>query len=155
MIEWQPSFFDKKKKNKDDACDFFHVNIYDIFRHEPEFVEKCTDNNDRMLEKYILKLANPELSAFDQIHILKYENGNYDLHFTGHARDVNDEIIEFINYCTDVLGIDFMHKGNFSENDIRDLKLGAFSRVWPTQIRIENVYYTLSLTLYDIPTQKQ
>jgi hypothetical protein len=143
---------DQKKKQKDDACDFFHVDIYNIFKHEPEFVEKYDNMQGQTVEKYALKPDKPELSTFSQIHIIKYGNGNYDLHFTGNVKNLNTEMIDFINYCAGVLGPDFMHKKNYSpDDDIRDMRLGVFSRVWPRQIRIENVYYTLSLTLYDIP----
>jgi hypothetical protein len=144
---------EQEKTQKEDASDFFHVDIYDVFKHDPEFVEKYDNMQGQTVEKYTFKLSKPELSTFTQIHILKYGNGNYDLHFTSNVRELNTEMIDFINYCAGVLGPDFMQKTTYAKNDdLRDMRLGVFSRVWPKQVRIENVYFTLSLTLYDIPS---
>jgi hypothetical protein len=146
---------EQKKEQKDDASDFFHINIYNVFIHDPEFVEKCDHVQGQTVEKYTLKLSKPELSTFDQVHILKYENGNYDLHFTGNVEELTAEMIDFVNYCASVLGPDFMQKTSYAgDKDARDMRLGIFSRVWPKQVRIENIYFTLSLTLYDIPSPK-
>jgi hypothetical protein len=144
---------DKKKRQKDDIDDFFHVNIRNIFKHEPEFVEKYNDGNGKVVEKYMLGLQKPELSSFNQINILRYENGNYDLFFTGQTEVISEDMIDFVNYCADVLGDDFMRKKSFSEKDIRDMNLGVFSRIWHDRVRIENIYYTLTLTLYNICPQ--
>jgi hypothetical protein len=149
----QPPVHVPQKKQKEDACDFFSVDIYNIFKHKPAFAEKYTDGIGRTVEKYILKPDKWELSAFNRIDVLKYENGHYDLHFSGEEKTLNSEIIEFINYCTSVLGPDFMQKQDLSADDTRDMKLGAFSRVWNRHLRIENIYFTLSLTLYDITPQ--
>ncbi|MDR1938417.1 MAG: hypothetical protein LBQ73_07955 [Tannerellaceae bacterium] len=143
-----------RKRQKDDACDFFTIDIYNIFKHEPELVEKYDYAEGRPVEKYMLKLNTLELSVFNHLDILKYENGNYDLVFTSKTNEVSNDLKEFLEYCTGVLGVDFMQKGNFSDGDVRDLRLGIFSRVWRRQIRIENVYFTLSMTLWDIPAQK-
>ncbi|MDR1257893.1 MAG: hypothetical protein LBK65_01240 [Tannerellaceae bacterium] len=142
-----------KKKQKDDISDFFNVNILNIFVHEPEFIEKYCAGDGLSVEKYILKLQKRELSSFNQITILRYENGNYDLLFTGDAVEVNTEMENFVNYCVRSLGEDFMRKNDFSEKDVRDIRLGIFSRIWYGRVRIENIYFTLSLTLHDIHPQ--
>ncbi|MDR2389466.1 MAG: hypothetical protein LBD89_06760 [Tannerellaceae bacterium] len=144
---------ENKKKPKDDACDFFHVDIYNIFKHNPEFLEKGLGSDGGPVERYVLPLEIPELSVFRQVNITKYANGRYDLHFLSKSNEVPQELKEFIAYCSDVLGPDFMQKKHFSEDDVRDLRLGVFSRVWRRQMRIENINFTLSLTLIDIPPQ--
>ncbi|MDR1918526.1 MAG: hypothetical protein LBQ65_02635 [Tannerellaceae bacterium] len=143
-----------KRKQKDDACDFFTIDIYHIFKHEPEFVEKYEDDYGQTVEKYTLKLNTLELSVFNQVNILRYENGDYDLLFTSNSNVVSSELKDFVAYCADVLGPDFMQKRQFNDEDVRDLRLGIFSRVWRREIRIENVYFTLSLSLYGIPAPK-
>ncbi|MDR2810496.1 MAG: hypothetical protein LBB84_08100 [Tannerellaceae bacterium] len=148
------SLSDNKKKQKDDACDFFHIDIYNIFKHNPEFFEKGESTDGRPIDKYILPLKTPELSVFLQVNISKYENGRYDLHFLSKSNEIPQELKDFIEYCADVLGADFMQKKYFSEDDVRDLRLGVFSRVWRREIRIENIYFTLSLTLFNIPPQE-
>jgi hypothetical protein len=142
-----------KKNQKDDACDFFNIDIYNIFKHNPEFLEKGENAEGRPVERYILPLEIPELSIFRQVNVSKYENGRYDLHFLSKSNEVPQELKDFIEYCADVLGPDFMQKKYFSDDDVRDLRLGVFSRVWRRQMRIENINFTLSLTLLDIPPQ--
>jgi hypothetical protein len=149
-----PVLSDNKKKQKDDACDFFHIDIYNIFKHNPDFVEKSEDADGQVVEKYTLPLRTPELSVFIQVNVTRYANGRYDLHFLSKTNEVSQELIEFVNYCADVLGSDFMQKGHFSDKDVRDIRLGVFSRVWRREIRIENIYFSLSLTLYGIPPQE-
>ncbi|MDR1556627.1 MAG: hypothetical protein LBS88_06305 [Tannerellaceae bacterium] len=144
---------ENKKTHKDDACDFFNVKIYHIFTHKPVFVERCEHENGQSVEKFTLELSQTELSTFDHLDIFKYENGNYDLLFTGNETKLTAELIDFINYCVGVLGPDFLQKKEISREDIRDMRLGIFSRTWHKQIRIENIYYKFSLTLYDIRPQ--
>ncbi|MDR2117977.1 MAG: hypothetical protein LBP25_00365 [Tannerellaceae bacterium] len=149
-----PAPSDNKKKQKDDACDFFHIDIYNIFKHNPVLLEQSVDAEGKPLEKYMLSLKTPELSVFTQVNISKYESGHYDLQFLSRSNEVPEELKEFITYCADVLGPDFMQKKYFSADDVRDLRLGVFSRVWRREIRIENIYFSLSLTLFRIPPPK-
>jgi hypothetical protein len=142
-----------EKKQKNDACDFFNVKIYDIFSHQPEFIEKTKSGNGKLVEKFTLKLNEPELSTFNLLNVFRYENGNYDLVFTGNEMQIKTDLIDFIHYCVNVLGADFMQKKEFSQEDVRDMRLGIFSRVWHGQARIENIRFRLSLTLYNITPQ--
>ena len=96
---------------------------------------------------------NVELSTFNLLDVFRYENGNYDLVFTGNEMQVKTELIDFIHYCVNVFGADFMQKKEFSQEDVRDMRLGIFSRVWHGQARIENINFRLSLTLYNIVPQ--
>jgi hypothetical protein len=43
-----------------------------------------------------------------------------------------------------------MKKEGITDSDIRDLSLGAFSRVWVNQIHFNNIFLYQSLTLYGI-----
>jgi hypothetical protein len=144
-------FFETGKTPKEDICDFFHVNIYSIFKHSPELVERRKDADGGNVEVYTLKLAKPELNIFHQVDILKREDGSYDLHFSSRTNRMSEELTAFIHYCVDVLGPDFMQKRGISDSDLRDMGLGVFSRIWIEQVRIENIYFTLSLTLYITP----
>jgi hypothetical protein len=38
--------------------------------------------------------------------------------------------------------------------DANDLRLGAFSRFWLGKVRIDNVYLSLNITLYNIRPEK-
>jgi hypothetical protein len=146
---------DNRKKQKEDACDFFSVDIYNIFKHKPELLEKGEDAEGRPVEKYTLELKPLELAVFHRVNVIKYETGHYDLCFSSKTNKVSEELKEFINYCANVLGLDFMQKGVFSNTeDVRDIRLGVFSRVWRREIRIENIYFTLTLVLYGIPPHK-
>jgi hypothetical protein len=144
---------ENKKKQKDDACDFFNVKIYNIFMHEPVFTKKLELGNGKSVDKFTLNLNKPELSTFNHLDIFKYENGHYDLFFIGNELQMKPELVDFIHYCVGVLGPDFMRKKEFSQEDVRDMKLGIFSRIWREQVRIENIHFKLSLTLYDITPQ--
>ena len=152
-VRTPPSLPKNEKKQRNDACDFFNVMIYDIFSHKPEFMEKTKSGNGKVAEKFTLRLNEPELSTFNLLDVFRYENGNYDLVFTGNEMQVKTELIDFIHYCVNVFGADFMQKKEFSQEDVRDMRLGIFSRVWHGQARIENINFRLSLTLYNIVPQ--
>jgi hypothetical protein len=140
----------EEKKEKDDFGDFFSINIYNIFQYNPALTGKKEGAAGKGIEIYTLKLNGLELSTFHQVDVIRYENGHYDLVFSSSVTEIKDDLKAFIHFCVDNLGPDFMQKEGFTAKDAQDIGLGVFSRVWCENIRIENVYYTLSMTLYDI-----
>jgi hypothetical protein len=146
---------EKKKRQKDDISDFFDVDICNIFKHEPEPADSKGAAGGEPVSKYVLGLTKPELSVFNRVDIFLHAGGSYDLHFTGNSETISDDLIAFVNYCAGKLGPDFMQKKAFSENDARDMWLGVFSRIWNGRMRIENIHFTLSLTLYNIHPKQE
>jgi hypothetical protein len=139
-----------KKKPEGFACEFFNVSIYDIAQHNPELVEKGIDAHGHATEIYSLNLAEPEMALFHHVDVRKYANGNYDLRFTSQRNELTEEVSDFVDFCIEALGPDFMRKTNICNDDVRDMRLGVFSRIWAGRVRIENIDFTLSLTLYNI-----
>ncbi|MDR1357728.1 MAG: hypothetical protein LBJ58_08680 [Tannerellaceae bacterium] len=137
----------KKKRQRGGIGDFFNIDIYNVFNYKPKAVGGDAS-------KYALSLEKTELSSFNHVDIILHSGGSYDLHFTGNTETISKDMTDFVDYCAGALGPDFMQKKTFSENDARDMPLGAFSRIWYGRMRIENVHYTLSLTLYNIQPAK-
>jgi hypothetical protein len=148
-LNWPPAAAHKEER-KEDFGDFFKVNIYDIFRYKPVPAETNEPAEGKSAGKYTLALNEPELATFSQADIIRYGNGNYDLVFSSEINEVNEDVKAFIDFCVQKLGPDFMHKEAFTASDAQDALLGVFSRVWYNEIRIDNVYFTLTLTLFDI-----
>ncbi|GHT36383.1 hypothetical protein AGMMS49574_28020 [Bacteroidia bacterium] len=138
------------KEKKEEFRGFFKINIYSIFKYNPVLTGEKEKVMGKWVETYSLLLDEPELASFQQVKILKYENGHYDLVFSSTQQAISSELKEFINFSVEQLGPDFMHKGEFTDADANDIALGAFSRIWYNKLRIDNVYFTPSLTLYDI-----
>jgi hypothetical protein len=136
-------------KKKNDISDLFRINIYDIFKYAPKLVETITLQGETA-EKYSVKLPNPELGTFDKADIIKYPNGAYDLIFAGNINEISKELKEFVDFCVSKYGKDFMNKEGIVRQDHCDLVLGVFSRVWHNKLRIENVNFTISLSMYHI-----
>ncbi|MDR1203073.1 MAG: hypothetical protein LBL58_15785 [Tannerellaceae bacterium] len=144
----------KKKKEEEDVADFFTVNIYDMFKYEPVSVRKGKGANGHPVEIFELELPELELSAFFKVEIHQYENKRYDLVFISKTNEAGDRLKQFIDFSGKAFGPDFMQKGNFNANDLRDTALGVFSRIWYNKVRIENASFTLTLTLYGITPER-
>jgi hypothetical protein len=140
----------EKEKEEEDVADFFTVNIYDIFKYEPVSIRKDKGANGRPAEIFELELPELELSVFFKVEIHLYENKCYDLVFISRTNEASDRLKQFIDFSGKVFGPDFMQKGSFNANDLRDAALGVFSRIWYNNVRIENTSFTLALTLYGI-----
>ncbi|MDR1160877.1 MAG: hypothetical protein LBK45_00920 [Tannerellaceae bacterium] len=138
------------EKAVEDIADFFSVNIYDIFKHNPKSVRRGKGANGHPMELFALELPKLELSTFFRVLILQYENKRYDLVFISNTNEASDSLKKFIDFSCKAFGPDFMRKGSFNANDIRDAALGVFSRIWYNKARIENASLTLTLTLYGI-----
>jgi hypothetical protein len=149
-----PAFLPSKKKEEEDVADFFTVNIYDIFKYEPKPVRKGKGANGHPVEIFELELPELELSAFFKVEIHQYENKRYDLVFISHTNEAGDRLKQFIDFSGKVFGPDFMQKGSFNDNDLRDAALGVFSRIWYNKVRIENTSFTLTLTLYGLTPER-
>jgi hypothetical protein len=143
-----------EKKEKEDVADFFTVNIYDIFKYGPEPVRKGKGANGHPVEIFELELPELELSAFFKVEIHQYENKKYDLVFISNTNEAGDRLKQFIDFSGKAFGPDFMQKGSFNANDLRDAALGVFSRIWYNKVRIENTSFTLTLTLYGITPER-
>jgi hypothetical protein len=143
-----------KKKEEEDVADFFTINIYDIFKYEPRPVRKDKDANGHPVEIFELELPELELSAFFKVYILHYENRQYDLVFVSNINEAGESLKKFIDFSCKAFGPDFMQKGSFNANDLRDAALGVFSRIWYNKVRIENTSFTLTLTLYGIRPER-
>lgn len=144
----------KKKKEKENVADFFTVNIYDIFKHEPKSIREGRGSNGYPVEIFELKFSGLELSTFFKAEIHQYENKHYDLVFISNVNEIRDTLKEFIDFCCKTFGPDFMNKGSFNKNDLRDAALGVFSRIWYNKARIDNSAFIITLTLYDINPTK-
>ncbi|MDR1402275.1 MAG: hypothetical protein LBJ60_01055 [Tannerellaceae bacterium] len=144
----------RRKKEKEDIADFFTVSIYDIFKHNPESVRKGRGTNGCPVEIFELKLSELELSTFSKVEILRYENKQYDLVFISRTNEIRDNLKNFIDFSCKAFGPDFMQKGSFNANDLRDAALGVFSRIWYNRARIENSSFTIALTLYALTPAK-
>jgi hypothetical protein len=138
------------KEKKEEFRDFFKINIYSIFKYNPVLTGDKEKVMGKWVETYSLPLDEPELATFQHVKILKYENGHYDLIFSSAQQAISSELKEFISFSVEQLGPDFMQKGEFTDADAKDAVLGVFSRIWYNGLRIDNVYFTPSLTLYDI-----
>jgi hypothetical protein len=138
------------EKEKEDMADFFTINIYDIFQYDPKPVKKGKGTNGRPVEIFEVLLPEPELSTFFKVEILQYENKHYDLVFISRTNEVRDDLKEFIRFSCEVFGPDFMNKGSFNANDLRDAALGVFSRIWYNKARIDNTSFALTLILFNI-----
>ncbi|MDR3141529.1 MAG: hypothetical protein LBU37_07390 [Tannerellaceae bacterium] len=145
----------KEKKEEEDIADFFTVNIYDIFKYNPESAGKGKGANGHPAELFELELPELELSAFFKVEILRYENQRYDLVFASNTNEIGDRLKKFIDFSCKAFGPDFMRKGSFNANDLRDVPLGVFSRIWYGKARMENTSFTLTLTLYGITPGEQ
>jgi hypothetical protein len=141
------------QKSKESIAGFFKINIHDIFNSQPVLIgESLVDG--RPAEKFVTKLSTRELSTFCAVEIVRFKGGDCLLTFlSDHINDVHDELKELIDFCLATYGPDFMKKGSFCEEDYRDIRLGIFSRVWHDTIRIENLNFALTLTLYHISQQ--
>ncbi|MDR1624393.1 MAG: hypothetical protein LBS04_05410 [Tannerellaceae bacterium] len=144
----------EKEKEEEDIADFFIVDIYDIFKYNPKSVRKGKGANGRPVEIFELELPELELSTFFKVEILHYENKRYDLVFASNTNKAGDCLKKFIDFSCKTFGPDFMQKGSFNANDLRDAALGVFSRIWYNKARIENTSFTLTLTLYGITPEK-
>ncbi|MDR1981405.1 MAG: hypothetical protein LBQ39_07290 [Tannerellaceae bacterium] len=133
---------------------FFHIDIYHIFKHEPSLIEKSVDGDGNPVEKYTLNLKEMELSTFCKVHIIRFEDDTYNLVFTGDINEIKDDLKEFVQYCAVQFGPDFMRKEGITEGDYRDMMLGVFSRIWYNHLCIENSHFTISLTLYHISNNR-
>jgi hypothetical protein len=147
-------FPSKNKKEKEDIADFFIINIYDIFKYDPKPVRKDKGANGRPVEIFEATLPEPELSTFFKVEILQYENKQYDLVFISKTNEIRDDLKEFIDFSCKAFGPDFMQKGSFHANDLRDAALGVFSRIWYNKVRIDNTSFTLTLILFNITPGK-
>ncbi|MDH6305066.1 hypothetical protein M2459_001803 [Parabacteroides sp. PF5-5] len=143
----------KKKKEKDDINGFFSIDIYNIFKHNPELTEKHASIDGKTAEAYTLKLPNLELSTFFKVEIFKFEDGHYDLFFLSNVNEIRDDLKEFCTFCATSLGPDFMNKGSINDKDYRDAALGVFSRIWSNKVTIDNLYFTICLRLSNITPQ--
>jgi hypothetical protein len=142
------------ENKKEDIADFFTINIYDIFQYDPKPVRKGKGANGCPVEIFEVTLSEPELSTFFKVEILQYENKQYDLVFISKINEIKDDLKEFIDFSCEAFGPDFMNKGSFHANDLRDAVLGVFSRIWYNKARIDNTSFTLTLILFNI-TPKQ
>jgi hypothetical protein len=144
----------EKEEEEKDIAYFFTVDIYDIFKYNPKSVRKGNGADGRPVEVFELELPELELSAFFKVEILQYENERYDLVFISNTNEVGDRLKKFIDFSCKTFGPDFMKKGSFNANDLRDAALGVFSRIWYNKARIENASFALILTLYGITPEK-
>ncbi|MDR0430537.1 MAG: hypothetical protein LBH58_08700 [Tannerellaceae bacterium] len=140
----------KRKKEKKDVADFFTVNIYEIFKHEPISVGNGTGTNGQPVEIFSFKLPDLELNTFYKVNILKYADNHYDLVFISNINDIRNELKEFVDFCMKTFGNDFMNKGSVNKDDFRDATLGVFSRVWYGNACLENPNFAITLTLFDV-----
>ncbi len=147
--EEKPKFISQPRKKKDDISSLFKINIYDIFKYDPKLISNITIQG-KSAEKYSYKLPDLELGTFYRVDIIKYNDGAYELIFVSNINEVRKELKEFIDFCVNKYGKDFMNKGEIVKEDYRDLPLGVFSRVWHNRLRLENLNYTISLTLYNL-----
>ncbi|MDR0748779.1 MAG: hypothetical protein LBF62_04320 [Tannerellaceae bacterium] len=145
----------EEDKEEEDIADFFTIDIYDIFKYNPISVRKGKGVNGYPVEIFELELPGLELSTFFKVEILHYENKRYDLVFVSNTNAAGDRLKKFIDFSCKVFGPDFMQKGSFNADDLRDATLGVFSRIWYNKARIENTSFTLTLTLYGITPEKR
>lgn len=130
-------------------CDLFRINICNIFKYEPKLIEETTAGG-KPVKKYSLKLPELELSTFYKAEIIQHNDGTYDLVLQSNVNEIRKGLADFIDFCTREYGPDFMHKGSVADSDYRDVPLGVFSRIWYNKLRIENTYFTISLTIYNV-----
>ncbi|MDR0537867.1 MAG: hypothetical protein LBH04_07505 [Tannerellaceae bacterium] len=130
--------------------DFFKVDIYDIFRYDMEYRGRKAPRNGRQAEYFDMGLEQLELGCFCKVEAARYENGLYDLIFRSRTRVINEEVQSLMAFCLENYGKDFMRKGMLVKADWNDLRLGAFSRFWIDRVRLENIYFHVNLTLYNI-----
>ena len=139
----------RSKGKKENLGDLFKVNIYNMFKYDPKLVEE-TSLNGKQVKKYTLKLPDLELSTFYKAEITQHLDGTYDITFLSNVNEIRQGMVDFIDLCINLYGTDFMNKGNITNDDYRDSSMGVFSRIWYNKLRIENVYFTMSLTIYNI-----
>lgn len=149
--ENQRSFFRKKSK-KDEFSSLFKIDIYNIFKYEPK-LEGEVYRSGKPAKKYTFKLSELELATFYKVDIFQFQNGDYELLFRSNINELRDGLKEFVDFCVKDRGLDFMNKGGITQEDYDDAYLGIFSRVWHNFLRIENINFRLTLTIYDIPGQ--
>jgi|GEM_PF-2954815 len=144
----------KKKKEKESIGDFFTIDIYNIFRYEVKQVTDYPYLYRMPVEVYSFKPRDLELSTFFRVDVVKFESGNYDLIFRSNINEIREDLKTFVDFCITYLGPDFMNKGSIDEKDVRDASLGVFSRIWYNKMRIENLDFTITLTINDITPHK-
>ena len=142
----------RSKGKKEDIGDLFKINIYNMFKYEPKFIED-TLLNGKQVKKYTLKLPDLELATFYKAEIVQHQNGTYDITFLSNVNEIRQNLVDFVDSCLNLYGTDFMNKGSIVDDDYRDSSMGVFSRIWYNKLRMENVYFTMSLTLHNITPQ--
>jgi hypothetical protein len=135
-----------------DLGSFFNINIYDIFKHKPEYDGKREYEKGLWADCYTMKLNPAEMSIFNKVHVIMHGEKRYDLIFRSDECYINNDLRNFIDQCLADMGPDFMGKGRYTAADDNDVFLGAFSRFWVDKIRIDNVFFAVNLTMYNIQT---
>lgn len=108
------------------------------------------EDKDRGIAHYDIYLPNVQMGMFNQIEMIEFANSNsWNLHFIGISSQITKELIDFINFMLEKEGLDQFKKGRFSSNELRNIKIGTFSRVW----RMVNIYMeddVFHILLFDV-----
>lgn len=147
--EESPAPLFRKKNKKEDMRDFFKIDIYDIFKYKPLPEEDTVVGKDAA-GRYNFKLKELELDTFYKVKINKLSAKQYSLTFTSNVNEIRESLIEFIDFCLQLYGSDFMNKGHVSDDDYRDLAMGVFSRMWYGILEVNNLDFRMSLTIHTI-----
>jgi hypothetical protein len=138
-----------KKKS---LADFFKLNIHDISSYLSD--TSLATSGKSGLKQYAFALKEPELGLFDRAELSLHADGSYDIVFHGKGNELNASLRALIAFCAENWGDDFMKKGAVANEDANDLNMGIFSRFWMNRLRVDNVYFTMTLTLYNLKPEK-
>lgn len=80
--------------------------------------------------EYKLYFPIDELNMFDELCVYRYPNGSTMLDFISDKDAPSNELMDYIAFCVNRWGNDSKGRGAVSENDVKEVKAGTFSRIW-------------------------
>lgn len=138
---------EEKGKSYNSIEDFFSIDIHNVGEYGKTLID---EDKDRGIAHYDIYLPNVQMGMFNQIEMIEFANSNsWNLHFIGISSQITKELIDFINFMLEKEGLDQFKKGRFSSNELRNIKIGTFSRVW----RMVNIYMeddVFHILLFDV-----
>ena len=138
---------EEKGKSYNSIEDFFSIDIHNVGIYGKSLID---EDKDRGVAHYDIYLPNLQMGMFNQIEMIEFANSNsWNLHFIGIMPQITKDLIDFINFMAEKEGLDQFKKCRFSSNEIRDIKIGTFSRTW----RKVNIYMeddVFHILLFDV-----
>ncbi|WP_455612846.1 hypothetical protein [Bacteroides congonensis] len=135
---------------KRDIKDFFSIDINNLFQYNPVYSHTETSPYGNEVKHYTLRLKKLELGIFYEAEILEVAENELNVIFKGRSNLLTKELVEFINFCADCLGLDSSGYGKVEKIDYQHVDAHVFSRMWD-KIWIDNMTTpTIIMTIYSL-----